>query len=66
LDLLPPFQEERDFRFSTDQRCQSSGHSNIKTPPGSTVLEDAVHVDGLSYTSEDLGSQVLARKIALD
>ena len=25
FDLLPAFQQERDFRLSTDQRCQSSG-----------------------------------------
>jgi len=42
--------------LSTDQRCQSSGHSHIETPPGATFLEDAVHVDGLSYTSEGLFS----------
>src|SRR5262249_42603112 len=49
-----------------DQRCQSSGLSHIKTPPRATVLEDMVHMDGLSHTSEGLGSQVLALKVALD
>ena len=66
FDLLPTFQEERDFGFSTDQRCQSSGLRHIETPSGSTFLEDAVHVDGLSDTSERLCSQVLALEIALN
>jgi hypothetical protein len=54
--LLPPFKEEGDFRLPTDQRCQASWLSNIETPSGSTVLEDAVYVDGLGHTSERLGS----------
>jgi hypothetical protein len=66
FDLLPPFQEQRDFRFSADQWCQFSGHSHIKTPPGSTLLEDVVYVDGLRDTSEYLGSPVLALEIALN
>src|SRR5215831_2050701 len=66
LGLLPAFQQECDFRLSTDQRCESSWLSNIETPPGSTFLEDAVHVDGRSHTSERLCSQVLTREIALD
>src|SRR5215470_9233949 len=54
FDLCPTFQKQRDFRLSTDQGCESSGVSNIKTPPGSTFLEDAVHLDGLSDTSKRL------------
>jgi hypothetical protein len=63
--LLPPFEEEGDFRLSTDQRCQSSGPSHIETPSGSTFLEDTVHVDGLRDTSECLGSEVLTLEISL-
>jgi hypothetical protein len=66
LGLLPPFKKQGDFGFSTDQRCQSSGHRRIKTPSGSTCLEDAVHVKGLSHPSEGLGSQVLILEIPLD
>jgi hypothetical protein len=54
LGLLPPFKEQRDFRFTTDQRREASWLSNIETPPSATFLEDAVHVDGLSYPSECL------------
>ena len=56
LGLFPAFQEQRDFRFATNQRCQSSGLRHIETPSGSTFLEDAVHVDGLSHTSKRLCS----------
>src|SRR5438093_5276886 len=63
--LCPALQQERDFRLPTDQRGQSSGHRYIETPPGSTFVEDLVHVDGLSHTSEGLCSQVLASKIPL-
>src|SRR4029450_229075 len=66
FDLCPTFQEECDFRFSTHQRCESSGCSHIETPPGSAFLEDVVHVDRLRDTSERLGSQVLTREVALD
>src|SRR5262245_22371190 len=65
-DLPPPFQKQCDFRFSTDQGCQSPSSCHIETPSGSTFLEDAIHVDGLRDTSERLGSQVLALEIALD
>jgi hypothetical protein len=66
FDLVPAFQEYADLLFSTDQRCQSSGHSHIETPPASTFLEDAVHVEGLSHTSKRLCSQILTLEIALD
>src|SRR5262249_20568478 len=54
------------FRFSPDQRCQSSGLSHIETPPRATFLEDAVHVEGLSHTSKRVFAQFLALEIALD
>ena len=54
--LLPPFQEETNLLLSTNQGRESSGLSNIKTPPGSALLKDAVHVDGLSNTPERLDS----------
>src|SRR5215813_14021670 len=66
FDLPPTLQEYTDLLFSTDQGCESSGLHNIETPPGSTFLEDAVHVDRLSHTSKRLGSQVLTLEIALD
>jgi len=66
FDLLPTLYEQSYFLLSTDQRCESSGHSNIETPSGFTFLEDTVYVDGLSHTSECLGSQVLALKVALN
>src|SRR5262249_14578949 len=59
-------EQERDFRFSTHKRCQPSCLSHIETPPGSTFLEDVVHVDGFSNTSERLRSQVLTLEVALD
>src|SRR2546427_90867 len=34
FDLLPAFQQERDFRFSTHQRCESSWLSHIKATGG--------------------------------
>src|SRR2546425_9964455 len=66
LGLLPPFQEQCDFRFSTDQRCESSWLRNIKATCGTTLTQDLVHGDRLSNTSECLFAQVLAGKIALD
>src|SRR5215470_1731599 len=66
FDLLPPFQEETNFLLATNQRCESSSHRNIETLSGSAFLEDAIHVDGFSHTSECLFAQVLAGKIALD
>jgi len=65
FDLLPTLYKQSYFLLPTDQRCQSSGVSNIETPPGSTFLEDVVHVDGLSHTSEGLYSQVLTLEISL-
>jgi len=56
FDLLPTLYEQSYFLLSTDQRCESSGHSNIETPSGFTFLEDTVYVDGLSHTSECLFS----------
>ena len=52
--LCPAFQQERDFRFATDQRRESSWLNNIQATGGPTFLEDAVHVDGLSDTTECL------------
>ena len=39
LSLLPPFQEEGDFGFSTDQRCESPWLRNIKATGGPTRTE---------------------------
>src|SRR6266446_2313122 len=64
--LLPTFQKKRDFRFSPDQRCESSGLSHIKATIGTTFPKDLIHSNRLSNTSECLGSQVLAIKIALN
>src|SRR2546425_13077114 len=64
--LFPTLQEQPNFLLPADQRCQSPGCSHIETPPGSTFLEDAVHVEGLSHTSERLCSQVLTLEIALN
>src|SRR5262245_21504061 len=66
LGLLPTLYEQSDFLLPTDQWCQSPGCSHIETPPRATILEDAVHVEGLSPPSERLCSQVLTREIALD
>jgi hypothetical protein len=66
FDLLPTFQEETNFLLATNQGCESSGLSHIKATGGTTVLENAVHVEGLSHPSERLGSQVLTREISLD
>src|SRR5215471_16136734 len=66
FDLCPTFQKQRDFRLSTDQGCKSSWLSNIQATGGTTLAQDAVHVDGLSHTSECLFAQVLACKIAMD
>src|SRR5262245_10433182 len=66
LGLLPPFTQECYFRFSTDQRCQSSGLSNIKATGGTALAEHVVYVHGLSDATEGLCSQVLTLEIALD
>src|SRR2546430_13043617 len=66
LGLLPTLYEQSYFLLPTDQWCQSPGCSHIETPPGSTFLEDSIHVDGLSHTSERLCPQVLTLEIALD
>src|SRR5215471_6777391 len=66
LDLLPPFQEQSDFRLPTDQRCESSGLSHVKATGDTTLTQDLVYGDRLSNTSECLFAQVLAGKIALD
>src|SRR6266496_2907917 len=66
FDLLPPFQEETNFLFSTNQRCQSSSDSHIETPPGSTFSQDTIDIERFSHTSERLCSQVLALEIALN
>jgi hypothetical protein len=56
FDLLPALYEQSYFLFSTDQRCESSGHSNIETPPGSTFSQDPIDIERLRHTSECLGS----------
>src|SRR4051812_11709659 len=66
LGLLPPFKEESDFEFSTNQGCESSGLSNIKATCGPTLTQDLVYGDRLSNTSECLCAQVLTLEIALD
>src|SRR5262245_32170871 len=63
--LFPTFQEKRDFRFSTDQRCESSWLRNIKATGGTTFTEHLIYVYGLSDTTQGLCSQVLALKIPL-
>jgi hypothetical protein len=65
LRLLPPFQEQRDFRLSTHQRRESSGLSNIKATGGTTLAEHVVYVYGLGDATQVLCSQVLALKIPL-
>src|SRR4029453_15979463 len=47
LGLLPPFQEQRDFRLPTDQRSESSWLSNIKATGGPTLTEHVVESHGL-------------------
>src|SRR5436190_4494213 len=64
--LLPALNEQSDFLLPTNQRCQSPGHRHVETPPSATFLEDAVHLDGLSHTSQRLCSQILPREIALN
>src|SRR5215831_18259038 len=64
--LLPTFQEQRDFRLSPDQRCESSDHSHIKATGGTTFTQDLIHGDRLSNASEGLGSQVLTLEISLN
>jgi len=59
FDLLPPFQEQRDFRFSTDQGCESSWLRHLKATGGTALTQDLVHGERFSYTSERLCSQVL-------
>ena len=52
--------------LSTHQWRESSWLCHIKATGGTTLTQDLVHVEGLSHTSECLGSQVLTLKIALD
>ena len=66
LDLLPPFLEERDFRFSTDQGCESPYLSHIQAAGGTTFTDHLVYVHGLSDATQGLCSQVLALEIALN
>src|SRR5215831_15029604 len=66
LGLLPTFQQERDFGFSTDQRCQSSGYSHIKATDGTTLIEHVIDSHGLGDATQCLCSQVLKLEIALD
>src|SRR5215831_8894937 len=65
LRLLPPFQEQRDFRFATDQRCESSWLSNIKATGDPTRTEHVVYAHGLGHTTQGMCSPVLTREIAL-
>jgi hypothetical protein len=66
FDLLPALYEQSYFLLSTNQGCESSGHSNIETSPRATFPEDAVHEDRLSHTSKRVFAQVLALEVALD
>ena len=52
LDLLPPFQKERDFRFATNQRCESSWLNNIQATGDPTCFEYSVHLERLGHPSE--------------
>src|SRR5262245_61918417 len=63
--LCPPFQQQRDLRFSTDQRCESSWLSHLKATGGTTLAQNTVHSDRLSNPSQCLGSQVLTLEISL-
>jgi hypothetical protein len=66
FDLLPTFQEKRDFRLPTHQRCETSWLSHIQSAIDPTFAEDAIYSDRLSNPSECLYSQILALEIALD
>ena len=65
LRLLPPFQEERDFGCSTDERCESPGLRHLQATGGPTLTEDLIHTHGLGDAAQGVCSQVLALKIPL-
>src|SRR5690242_17884569 len=44
LGLLPTFQQKRDFRFATDQRCQSSWLRHLQATSDTTLTQDVVEV----------------------
>src|SRR6267378_1405338 len=66
FDLLPALSEEGDLRFSTDQRRETTSTHDVQAVVDTTLAENAVDGERLSHTSECLGSQVLALKIALN
>src|SRR5262245_10707003 len=65
FDLIPAFQEYTDLLFSTDQRCESSGLSDIQATGGTTLTEYLIDVYGLGDATQDLCSQVLTLEISL-
>src|SRR6266446_5456495 len=60
LGLLPAFQQERDFRLSTDQWCQSSCLGNLQSTIDTTFVQDAIDTYRLSHTSQRAFAQFLA------
>ena len=65
LGLLPPFQEQRDFRLPTDQWGKSSWLRYIKATGGTALPEHVVEAHDLGDPTQSVCSQVLTRKIAL-
>ena len=51
FDVLPTFQQERDFRFATDQRCEPMPTDNIQAVVGTTVAQDTIESHSTRDTS---------------
>ena len=66
FDLCPTFQEERDFRCSPNQRCETTSTHDVQAVLRTAFAQYLIQGDRLRTTSECLGSQVLTLEIALD
>jgi hypothetical protein len=52
LGVFPPFEEEDDFGFSTNQRRESSGLSHIQATGDTTLTQHVIDVYGLGDATQ--------------
>src|SRR5215468_9311749 len=65
LGLRPPFQEQRDFRFTPDQRREASWLRHLQATGSPALTEHVIEAPGLGDPPQGVYSQVPALKIPL-